>query len=298
MDATESKEKPSRAKVAIGDKFNLLTVKERIGAYVAPNGGKKALWLCECECGKFTEVTTQPLVYGLTKSCGCLRKKLKYDFTGMKQGSLTVKYRVEDRANSDGRATHWWYCECECGGNITLRSIAIKNGANSCGCQYNRKTHGHTVVEIHGHAKGGHSPTYTTWHSMMQRCLNENHHAYLLYGAVGITVCERWKTFANFLEDMGERPDGLTLNRINSASEYNKDNCEWATLSMQAYDQKKRVTNKSGKTGVAWDKRLSKWEAYISVDRKKISLGFSDDLGTAIQLRIDAELKYYGFTKE
>lgn len=131
-----------------------------------------------------------------------------------------------------------------------------------------------------------------------QRCLNQNHHAYQLYGAIGITVCDEWKDFTNFLKDMGVRPEGTSINRINGAMVYSSDTCEWATYSVQAYDQKIRATNKSGVTGVCWDKRLDKWEAYISVDKKKISLGFYEEVSEAASARKSAEIKYYGFTKQ
>lgn len=88
-------------------------------------------------------------------------------------------------------------------------------------------THGAT-------ADGVVSGAYSSWHYMKQRCLNPNHKAWKYYGARGITVCERWLDFKNFLEDMGERPDGLTLERKDNSLGYNKDNCVWATRRTQS----------------------------------------------------------------
>ncbi len=148
-----------------------------------------------------------------------------------------------------------------------------------------------------------HIPTYGTWKGMVSRCTNPKDSGYRKYGAKEVTVCERWiepdgKGFINFLEDMGERPEGLTLNRIGSSKTYSKENCEWTDSNTQSYDQVKRLDNTSGKTGVSWNKTLNKWVSYIDVLGKRISLGVSKDISVAINLREQAEIKYYGKIKE
>lgn len=82
---------------------------------------------------------------------------------------------------------------------------------------------------MHGNTKHGYfgTPTYQTWASMVARCRRDPAYA-------GIVVCERWSQFENFLEDMGERPKGMTLDRESNALGYNKDNCRWATRQTQA----------------------------------------------------------------
>jgi hypothetical protein len=88
---------------------------------------------------------------------------------------------------------------------------------------------------IHGHTRQGkRSPTHQSWTSMMRRCFSPNHNRYYLYGAKGVTVCERWRTFANFLEDMGERPEGCTLGRHNDQGNYEPGNVNWQTSQEQA----------------------------------------------------------------
>jgi hypothetical protein len=91
----------------------------------------------------------------------------------------------------------------------------------------------------HGHGKHDEqSPTYVSWYAMKRRCDNPNHDAYKFYGAVGITYDPRWNIFENFLADMGERPYGRTLDRIDGTLNYYKENCRWATKREQVVHTK------------------------------------------------------------
>ena len=98
---------------------------------------------------------------------------------------------------------------------------------------------------VHGNTKHGHSSkngklslTYISWQNMKQRCQNPNHSRFKDWGARDIKVCERWQDFTNFLADMGEKPEGLTLDRINNDGDYEPGNCRWATWKEQRRNQR------------------------------------------------------------
>lgn len=100
----------------------------------------------------------------------------------------------------------------------------------------------------HGHnpKSGKRSKTYRSWDGMKQRCLNPKATGYDRYGGAGVTVAERWLTFGNFLADMGERPDGTTLDRIDPSKGYAPGNCRWASRSVQNKNRPNFDPNKRG----------------------------------------------------
>ena len=87
--------------------------------------------------------------------------------------------------------------------------------------------------------KMSYTKTYKRWIAMKQRCYNPNHNAYNNYGGRGIKICERWlNSFSNFFADMGERPNGMTLDRINNDGDYTPRNCRYATPKEQIKNQR------------------------------------------------------------
>jgi hypothetical protein len=98
---------------------------------------------------------------------------------------------------------------------------------------------GRGINARHGCARNGKRTTeYNCWLGMKDRCFNPNRKFYLNYGGRGITVCNRWMKFENFLEDMGERPPGLTLDRVNNNRNYEPNNCRWATRKQQSANRR------------------------------------------------------------
>lgn len=289
-----------------GNRYGRLVAIERVGTKVYEGGRTKPIWSCQCDCGNIIEVPSQGLRAGQYKSCGCLKRGPEVEnLIGFRRGKLEVISREADTTMANGRVVVWWKCKCDCGNTKVLRHISIKNKSTSCGCSYDLTGPSGRKPRIkHGHcSREGRSPTYESWWSVVQRCTNPTDSAYPLYGGAGVTMVDRWNpraggSFENFLKDMGERPDGTSINRIGSVPLYSPETCEWATRSIQSYDQKKRNTNTSGKTGVSFNKNSGKWEAYISVNRKKVNLGSHEKFEDAAKAREEAELKYYGWNKE
>jgi len=159
-------------------------------------------------------------------------------------GNVYGRLTVTSFSHKDKRGRVHWACICECGNINSVRVDALTRGVSkSCGCLQkallaDRKlSHGYTV---NGNNNG--NKTYVSWKTMKQRCLNPNHGEYKNYGGRGITVCPRWvDSFANFVSDMGERTDGLTIDRINVNGNYEPDNCRWADWFVQNNNQRKHL---------------------------------------------------------
>lgn len=155
---------------------------------------------------------------------------------GTRYGKLVVE--------SDGGMTlkgeYLWLCRCDCGKTVLRTKGHLRRTVlSSCGCSVReaqiksgtkRRTHGHYGLEFNG----GCSPTMNTWQSMIQRCYYKPHIAYVNYGGRALSVCKEWRdSFETFLQDMGDRPAGTSLDRIDRRFGYFPSNCRWATVRQQ-----------------------------------------------------------------
>lgn len=148
-----------------------------------------------------------------------------HNLAGLRFGSLVVSHRVPKEETTDRRTV--WECLCDCGGSKVACSQHLTKGHTThCGCELPS-----SVLPEHPNPRK--SPEYRTWVAMRQRCTNPNNKNYNLYGERGIKVCRRWWSFKSFIADMGRRPEGHTLDRIDGNGGYNKNNCRWATPTTQ-----------------------------------------------------------------
>ena len=154
----------------------------------------------------------------------------KRDLAGATFGRLTVIGRAEPR--------RFWLCKCACGTLKNIRHDHLVDGrVRSCGCLGRESTGQRSLT--HGHTRQRTlTPEYESWASMLSRCRNPNATQYKWYGGKGIKVCDRWQSFENFLADMGTRPEGTSLDRIDPYGNYEPSNCRWADRLEQRRNQR------------------------------------------------------------
>lgn len=156
-------------------------------------------------------------------------------------------------------------CRCDCGAEKSVRTSKLRDGTSrSCGCWRNENltTHGKTARAIRKD-----SGEYWVWNMIVQRCRNPKVKNWMDYGGRGIDVCDRWLSFENFLADMGLRPSKAhSIERINNASGYRKDNCKWVTRLEQGKNKRNnRLLTAFGKT-----QHLAEWSREYGIQHPTI----------------------------
>jgi hypothetical protein len=221
-----------RFKNLTGERFGLLRVvklyrrkKERTFP------GHYNYWSCRCKCGGYKLVITSRLTSGEVTHCGCKRKpgRNRLELKGQRFGRWLVLEFAGVRRRNNGYCRTFWKCRCDCG---TLRTIAgtdVKHLTRSCGC--GRK--GKCGARIkHGYCVGGRAkPEYDIYYSAKDRCENPRSVAWNDYGGRGIQF--KFKSFIEFINHVGPRPAGRTLDRIDVNGHYEIGNVRWATWEQQ-----------------------------------------------------------------
>lgn len=247
-------------------------------------------WKCVCDCGNAKEVATGNLTSGSVKSCGCLVKEIGSsrripvnpgDIYETKYGKLEV---IEE-LDKVGQFRIFSF-KCFCGTIFSARLNGVKTGnTGSCGCIAKAK-----ASELNkSHGLSG-SLVHKRWKSMLTRATNPNIINAHNYTGRGIGVCERWKKFENFLEDMGEILDEkLTLDRIDNDKGYYKENCRWATAREQ-----NRNKERAGKVKGVVQLKSGNWRVFIATDEcRNKHVGMFKTYEEACLARRAAETKYW-----
>jgi hypothetical protein len=179
----------------------------------------------------------------------------------LEAGAKVGRLSLVERQRIGGRAV--WNCACDCGTVKTVREDALKDGRTfSCGCLNAELSADRSTS--HG---GSRSRAYRSWRTMLNRCYRPEHSGFRYYGGRGIAVCERWKNFASFRDDMGEPGAGMQLDRINTDGDYAPGNCRWVT-------PKQNANNRRNTTFVEFDgkkKTVSEWADATGIPRATIA---------------------------
>ncbi len=178
-------------------------------------------------------------------------RKIMYELTNQRFGKLLVLEK-ETTIKKNSREC-LWFCLCDCGNTTIVRSYSLRSGGTkSCGCLKGLGTKGVNTKHAMSNTR-----TYHTWEQMKQRCLNPKATRYPTYGAVGVTVCSTWvDSFEQFLKDMGERPQGKTLDRINPFGNYEPGNCRWATYKEQVHNQRRNYNVSEEVRPLCWSELM------------------------------------------
>ncbi len=257
--------------------------------------GKKPLYVVvRCECGSEKTLTKSAVTSGQSKSCGCLQKEVAsvprtYVEVGTRLNKLTI---LEDLGMVGGKRRVVVACDCGSAQFTTRLDAFISGHTKSCGCLQVESV----VLHSTKHGMSG-TPTYSSWQSMKERCRNPNTPGYENYGGRGITYDPRWEDFVAFYEDMGDRPNGLELDRIDVDGNYYKENCQWADATTQSFNRRKMQGTSSEYVGVSYDKERNCWQARLNKHDVVVFRGRFATQEAAAQAYDAACQEHYGVTR-
>lgn len=211
----------------------------------------------------------------------------------IESGTVFGKLTVIERSRYNGKNI-FYSVSCECGVVKELQSSQLLSGNTlSCGCSLTQKRG--KPRETHG--KTG-SKEYKVWCSVINRTTRATESTREWYFDKGIKVSPEWRSsFTMFFEDMGECPEGYTLDRIDPSEDYCKENCRWASVQLQSINKGLFKNNKTGTTGVSLNQH-GIYVAYIYHNYDRIHLGSFKNLEDAINARKQAEEKYWSDISE
>lgn len=201
------------------------------------------------------------------------------DLCGQRFGRLLISSRV----GTDKHGQAVWLATCDCGATSEVLGGNLRRGLTaSCGKCVSKAKHG-----MYG------TPVYWVWNSMVRRCKNPTSQVWKDYGGRGIRVCDRWQDFENFYADMGEPPEGHSLDRIDVNGNYEPGNCRWATKDVQQHNVRARTS--TGHLGISWSDERQRyvWRVMRHGQSKQ---GRCLTLDDAIAARDAATAELYGAT--
>ena len=203
------------------------------------------------------------------------------DQTGKRFGRLLAQKHLGRTKN----LKQLWGCLCDCGTYVEVTTQELNRGdTTSCGCYAKER------ITKHGGYKNS---SYNTWRAMKRRCYNPKDKDFHKYGGVGIKVCARWLDYTTFVADMGEPQGDETLDRIDPYGDYTPENCRWASLPVQARNQRLSSKNKSGHVGVS-NVYADKWMAKITVNKQSFYSKVFGSFEEAVAARKNLEQIYWG----
>lgn len=203
-----------------------------------------------------------------------------FEMIGRRFGRLVVISRDSDHVTKAGKKHKKFLCKCDCGESRSVLGVSLRAGRTlSCGCFHRDSSSARSLR--HGHSGGAvmgkRSGTYSSWAQMRSRCNDPHANGYQNYGGRGIRVCERWDRFENFLLDMGERPHGCSIDRIDTNGNYEPSNCRWATREEQ------HANTRRSRFIAVGDERLTikQWSVKTGLSyqciRRRLVRGWSDE---------------------